>query len=85
MTASSCRDHGGDWSTYASYLIKDFPDLLAFRSSLVGAGKQGHHFILRDARFTSCRPQQFAQRISTGVKKLDRGSDVGEGSDDMLP
>jgi hypothetical protein len=29
MTASSCRNHGGDWSIYASYLIKDMPDLLA--------------------------------------------------------
>jgi hypothetical protein len=30
MTATSCRDHGGDWSIYASYLIKDMPELLAF-------------------------------------------------------
>jgi hypothetical protein len=30
MTAESCRDHGGDWSTYAAYLIKDFPELLQF-------------------------------------------------------
>jgi hypothetical protein len=30
MTAESCRDHGGDWSTYAAYLIKDFPELLEF-------------------------------------------------------
>jgi hypothetical protein len=30
MTAESCRDHGGDWSTYTAYLIKDFPELLQF-------------------------------------------------------
>ncbi len=30
MTADSCRDRGGDWSIYASYLIKDMPELLAF-------------------------------------------------------
>jgi hypothetical protein len=30
MTASSCRNDGGDWSIYASYLIKDMPELLAF-------------------------------------------------------
>jgi hypothetical protein len=30
MTAESCRDHGGDWGTYAAYLIQDFPALLEF-------------------------------------------------------
>lgn len=30
MTAESCRDRGGDWATYAAFLIKDFPDLLEF-------------------------------------------------------
>jgi hypothetical protein len=30
MTAESCRDHGGDWGTYAAYLIQDFPSLLEF-------------------------------------------------------
>jgi hypothetical protein len=30
MTAEPCRDRGGDWATYAAYLIKDFPELLKF-------------------------------------------------------
>lgn len=30
MRSEACRDHGGDWSTYTAYLIKDFPDLLEF-------------------------------------------------------
>lgn len=30
MTAEPCRDRGGDWGTYAAYLIKDFPELLKF-------------------------------------------------------
>ncbi len=30
MRSEACREHGGDWSTYTAYLIKDFPDLLEF-------------------------------------------------------
>jgi hypothetical protein len=30
MTSEGCRDHGGDWSIYATNLIKDLPDLLLF-------------------------------------------------------
>src|SRR5262245_37519496 len=30
MTSANCVDHGGDWSLYSSYLIKDMVDLLEF-------------------------------------------------------
>lgn len=30
MMAEPCRDRGGDWGTYAAFLIKDFPELLGF-------------------------------------------------------
>lgn len=30
MTGESCRDQGGDWSTYAAFMIQDFPALLEF-------------------------------------------------------
>ncbi len=30
MTGESCRDQGGDWSTYAAFMIRDFPALLEF-------------------------------------------------------
>jgi hypothetical protein len=30
MTGEPCRDQGGDWSLYAEFLIKDFPELLEF-------------------------------------------------------
>src|SRR4051812_14574072 len=41
MTAETCRDRGGDWGTYAAFLIKDFPELLKF-SQPDFAGKDGN-------------------------------------------